>query len=83
VIEMYGTAWCRDCVRAKRFLEDHHLEYTYHDIDAETQLAEMVVNFNIQAGQGPKRRIPIILINGLILSEPTNAELAAALNLVE
>jgi glutaredoxin len=80
-IIMYGAAWCRDCVRSKRFLDEHGLTYTYHDIEAEPALADVVVDYNMQAGHGPKRRIPIILVDGRILSEPTNDELAAALKI--
>ncbi len=80
-IKMYGTAWCRDCVRAKRFLEEHEFAYTYLDIDEQPELAEVVVDYNIKAGLGPKRRIPVILIDEAILSEPTNDQLADALGI--
>ena len=80
-ITMYGTAWCRDCVRAKRFMDEHQLAYEYLDIDDKPELAETVVGFNVQAGHGPKRRIPVILVDGKILSEPSNDELAEALGI--
>jgi glutaredoxin len=80
-IVMYGTAWCGDCVRSKRFLDERQLLYTYHDIQSQPELADLVIALNEQAGHGPKRRIPVILVDGRILSEPTDAELAEALGL--
>lgn len=80
-ITMYGTAWCRDCVRAKRFLDEHELPYEYLDIDEKPELADVVVDYNIKAGHGPKRRIPVILVGDQILSEPTNDELAETLGI--
>jgi glutaredoxin len=80
-IHMYGTQWCGDCVRSKRFLQQHGIEFDYSDISADPALAEQVVNYNIQAGFGPKKRVPIILIGDTVLSEPSNDELAAALGI--
>lgn len=78
---MYGAMWCGDCVRAKRLLEAHGISYEFHDLVAQPELAQTVISFNEQLGLGPKRRIPVILVGEKILSEPSNAELAQALNL--
>ena len=78
---MYGGDWCGDCIRAKRFLEEHNIEYEYHDIVARPDLVEIVIGYNEQLGLGSIRRIPIILLGEKILSEPTNTELGAALGI--
>ena len=82
-IVMYGAKWCRDCVRAQRFLSEHQIDYAYHDIESQPELAELVVELNVQAGHGPKRRIPVILVDEQVLSEPSNEELATALGIAE
>jgi glutaredoxin len=32
-ITMYGTTWCQDCKRAKKFLGEHHVPYDFVDAD--------------------------------------------------
>lgn len=79
-IVLYGGAWCGDCRRAQRWLDERGYAYEYKDIVAQPELADEVVAHNIRLGHGPKKRIPIILIEGHPgLSEPRNDELAAAL----
>ncbi|MCB1217619.1 glutaredoxin family protein [bacterium] len=73
---VYSADWCGDCVRAKNFLKQHDIAFEERNIMTDAALAEEVVQFNIEAGFGPKRRIPIILHQGRILSEPSNDELA-------
>jgi len=80
---VFGADWCGDCIRAKRLLDERNVDYTWRDIVAQPELADQVVKYNIEAGFGPKRRIPIILIDGKILSEPSNEDLLSALNLSE
>ncbi len=82
-IVVYGAKWCGDCHRSARFLDQHQIEYDYFDIERDSALADRVVELNIQAGHGPKRRIPVILIGEMILSEPSNTELASALGIKE
>lgn len=78
---MYGAMWCGDCVRAKRLMDEHAVVFEFRDTEAQPELSEIVIRFNEQLGLGSKRRIPIILIGDMVLSEPTNDELARALNL--
>ena len=76
---MYGADWCGDCIRSKRLLDEHKIEYEYFDIVARPDLVDKVIGYNEQAGVGSIRRIPIILVGDKILSEPSNTELAEAL----
>jgi len=81
-VVMYGAGWCVDCVRSKRYLEQHKVPYEFLDINERPELAETVINYNERAGFGPKRRIPVILVGERILSEPSDEELGAALGLI-
>jgi glutaredoxin len=78
---MYGAPWCGDCVRSKRLMDEHAVEFEFRDIDTDPGLAGVVIAYNEQLGLGPKRRIPVIVIGEQVLSEPTNDELAAALGI--
>ena len=80
-VVLYGADWCGDCVRSKRFLRDNNIEFDELNILAQPELTEQVIQLNIAAGHGPKRRIPVILVGDTILSEPSNDELASALGI--
>jgi len=77
VIRMYGTAWCGDCKRAKRFLSENRVPYQYVDIDEDSEGERVVLEAN-----GGKRIVPTIFFaDGSVLVEPSNAELAEKLGL--
>jgi glutaredoxin len=79
---LYGADWCGDCVRSKRFLRENNVAFEELNILGQPELTETVIQLNIAAGHGPKRRIPVILIGeDTILSEPSNDELATALGI--
>jgi thioredoxin reductase (NADPH) len=76
-ITMYGTTWCQDCKRAKKFFGEHRVAYEFVDVDVDAAGLRLVE----QANAG-KRIIPTILFpDGAILVEPSNAELATKLGL--
>ncbi|MBI2941094.1 MAG: FAD-dependent oxidoreductase [Chloroflexi bacterium] len=76
-IRMYGTTWCGDCKRAKKFLGEHRVRYTFVDVDADAEGLRIVEEVN----QG-KHIIPTIFFpDGSALVEPSNAELAERLGL--
>jgi thioredoxin reductase (NADPH) len=80
-VVLYGADWCHDCVRSKRFLRENNVEFEELNILTRPELADEVIRLNIEAGHGPKRRIPVVLVGEQILSEPTNDELATALGI--
>lgn len=41
-VVMYCRSWCGDCMRAKRWLQDHDIAYTEIDIEREPDGAEVV-----------------------------------------
>ena len=76
-IIVYGAYWCPDCRRSKQFLGEHQVPYDWVDIE-EDQMAEKYV----MAKNAGKRIIPTIEFqDGSLLTEPSNAELAAKLGL--
>jgi thioredoxin reductase (NADPH) len=76
-ITVYGAHWCPDCRRAKQFLGEHQIPYNWVDIEEDSEGEKFVIEKN----EG-KRIIPtIVFADGSFLVEPTNAELAAKLDL--
>lgn len=76
-IVLYGTAWCPDCKRAKRFFGEHRVPYLNVDIEQDPQAMEFVIALN----QG-KQIIPTVVFpDGEILTEPSDAALAQKLGL--
>jgi thioredoxin reductase (NADPH) len=74
---MYGTTWCQDCKRAKKFFGEHRIPYNFIDVDQDSDGLRLVEQTN--AG---KRIIPTIFFqDGTVLVEPSNADLAAKLGL--
>ncbi len=76
-VVMYGTGWCPDCKRAKQFLSEHRIEFTYVDIDGDADGQALVERYN-----DGKQVIPTLVFDdGSLLVEPSNAELAAKLGI--
>jgi thioredoxin reductase (NADPH) len=74
---MYGTTWCQDCKRTKKFFGEHRVQYDFVDVDQDANGLQIVE----QANDG-KRVIPTIVFgDGSVLVEPSNAELATKLGL--
>jgi len=76
-IKMYGTVWCSDCKRSKKFFGEQRVHYDFIDIDEDPAGLKIVEELN----EG-KQIIPTILFeDGSTLVEPSNAELAQKLGL--
>ena len=76
-ITVYGTTWCSDCKRAKRFLGDQQVEYKWVDVEQDATGRAFVEKVN-----DGKDIIPTILFeDGTTLVEPSNAQLAQKLGL--
>jgi len=79
-ITMYGADWCGDCVHAKNFFADTHVDYLWIDLekDENKQFGETEV---LRRNNG-KKSIPVIVFDDdSHLTEPTNAQLAEKLGL--
>lgn len=76
-IKLYGTNWCSDCKRSKKFLGEQRVAYEYINIEEDLEGQEYV-----RSVQNGGMTIPTILFeDGSLLIEPTNAELARKLGL--
>ena len=76
-IVMYGTTWCSDCTRAKRFFERNEVDYKWINIDQETEFVDYVLGVN-----DGMRIVPTIVFGyGSILTEPSDQDLALKLDL--
>lgn len=71
---MYGADWCPDCTRTKRALDAAGATYAYRDLVAEPEAAA-----EAEALSGRKNIPVVVLPNGVILVEPSDPELLAAL----
>lgn len=76
-IIVYSTVWCPDCKRAKKFFNDHRIQYKNIDIEKDADAMAYVEEVN-----NGMRVIPTIVFpDGNILTEPSNAELAKQLGI--
>lgn len=76
-ITMYGTLWCGDCKRAKKFLGQQRVHYDYVDVEQDADALAFIERIN----DGRQTVPTIVFPDGSILVEPSNAELAAKLGL--
>src|SRR5438105_4340648 len=76
-IKLYGTNWCSDCKRSKKFLGEQRVHYDF--INIEEDLEGQAFVRELQKGS---MTIPTIVFeDGSVLIEPSNAEVAAKLGL--
>jgi thioredoxin reductase (NADPH) len=70
---VYGADWCADCHQAKAILQAMQVDYEYRNSDDPTIHAEMLALVD------GRESIPVIVIDAMILQEPSNDELTKAL----
>jgi thioredoxin reductase (NADPH) len=76
-ITLYGTLWCSDCKRTKKFFGEQRVHYDFVNIEDDGEGLALVERVN-----NGKHIIPTIVFgDGSVLVEPSNAELAAKLGL--
>ena len=76
-IVVYGTNWCWDCTRARRFFNKHNISYEWINIDKDPQAEQFVLKTN----DGMRSVPTIVYPDGSILVEPSNRELAEKLGI--
>jgi mycoredoxin len=76
-IIMYGTTWCGDTRRARRFLDEHNIQYKWIDIDQDPQARKFVEEVN----HGFRSVPSIIFPDGSMLVEPSTIVLANKLGI--
>jgi thioredoxin reductase (NADPH) len=76
-LTVYGTSWCSDCKRAKKFFGEQRVHYVWVDVEQDAGGLALVERIN-----NGKRIVPTIVFDDeSVLVEPSNAELAAKLGL--
>lgn len=76
-IIIFGTVWCGDCKRAKKFLGEQRVHFDWVDIEENPEAMAFVERVN-----DGRQSVPTILFpDGSTLVEPSNADLAAKLGL--
>lgn len=76
-IIMYGTDWCGDCMRAKRFLNQNKIKFQWVNIDSDEEGERIVLDIN----RGNRSVPTIIFQDGSVLVEPSNRVLAQKLKI--
>ena len=76
-IKLYGTDWCSDCKRSKKFLGEQRISYEYINIEEDSEGQ----NYVREVQHGGLSVPTITFKDGSVLIEPSNAELAAKLGL--
>ncbi|MCP4521333.1 MAG: FAD-dependent oxidoreductase [Cytophagales bacterium] len=77
-IILYGADWCPDCRRAKSYLQENNINYTFIDVDLDQEATAKVEAIN-----NGKRIIPTLIINGISYTNPNNVKLASVLGINE
>ena len=73
-ITVYGADWCPDCTRTKRALDAAGAAYVYRALVAEPEAATEAEEIS------GRKNIPVVVLpDGVVLVEPSDPELLAAL----
>lgn len=73
-LTMFGADWCRDCVRTKRRLDALGVAYTYVDLVAQPEAAEVAREIS------GRTRIPVVVYpDASHHVEPSDADVEAKL----
>jgi mycoredoxin len=73
---LYGTAWCGDCRRVKRALEERGVDYQWIDLEKTKGARAEMLRLN-----GGARKFPTILFpDGFVMADPSVPQLAARLD---
>lgn len=70
----YVTNWCPDCTRSQRLLQQMGVKF--HEIDIESVRG---AEAEMRSKNGGSGKVPTILIDDIVLIEPTDNELRDAL----
>jgi mycoredoxin len=77
-VVLYGTTWCYDTRRARNALESRKIPFRWVDIDKDPEGRTFVMSVN-----HGNRSVPTLLFpDGSVLTEPSEKELSAKLDLL-
>ena len=77
-IAVYGAHWCQDTVRTRGFLVRHGIPHTFIDVDSDVEAEQKVKDWNRGL-----LSTPTLDIQGRIVTEPSDRELAEILGLTQ
>ncbi len=60
-ITMFSTTWCKQCTRARKWLDDNGYTYTDHDVEADGRYARMRDRLT------PRKGVPTLKIGEVVL----------------
>ena len=72
---VYGTSWCGDCHRTRRFLDQNAIPYEWIDADKDENGMRRVLEIN----HGMRSVPTVVFPDGSVLTEPSNGQLARKL----
>jgi len=72
---VYGTSWCPDCHRTRRFLDQHGIPYQWIDPEKDTQAMARLLQIN----HGMRSVPTLVFPDGTTLTEPSNGQLVKKL----
>lgn len=70
-VVVYGAKWCPDCHFLTRYLDEHHIAYTWKDLDKHPDYAAELLHLT----DGDAHIPVVVLPDETVLIEPTPAEL--------
>ncbi len=76
-VTIYTTPMCSWCVAAKRFLDEHEIEYTEYDVSEDENAAERLIRLSGQTS------VPVLEIDGEVVVEFDRVRIAELLGLEE
>jgi glutaredoxin 3 len=76
-VTIYTTPTCAWCAAAKRFLDEHEIEYTEYDVSEDEDAAERLIRLSGQTG------VPVLDIDGEIVVGFDKERIAELLGLEE
>lgn len=76
-IVLYGTRWCYDSIRTRRWLDNHAIAYQYIDIDDSPEARSVVEQIN----RGYRSVPTLVFPDGTTLTEPSTMALAEKIKL--
>jgi mycoredoxin len=74
-IVIYATDWCWDCRRVRKYFDQNGIPYQWINIDRNKEAEQFV----IQVNRGNRSVPTIVFLDGSILVEPSNQQLAQKL----
>ncbi len=74
---VYGTSWCYDCRRTRKYLDQHNVAYRWVDIDLDVNGRAFVEKVN----HGMRSVPTLAFADGNLLVEPSERELASCLGI--